>query len=114
MGSSQPPVEVHAGNCHTSGRRRRNEARWLLATGLEICTHCQPDTGQRFARLRGNAGHTRPDGTVPVDQRQRRVVDLGGFGGLWQQTHEARLQPAVGLRSRPRARGCRRPPAGPR
>ncbi|MEU9737182.1 DUF6233 domain-containing protein [Streptomyces sp. NPDC048002] len=48
IGSSQPPVEVHAGDCHITGKRRRavsrDEARRLLATGLRPCAHCQPDT----------------------------------------------------------------------
>ncbi|MGW0602136.1 DUF6233 domain-containing protein [Streptomyces sp. NPDC002776] len=48
IGSSQPPVEVHVGDCHMAGKRRRavsrDEARRLLTTGLRACTHCQPDT----------------------------------------------------------------------
>ncbi|MER6677490.1 DUF6233 domain-containing protein [Streptomyces sp. NPDC000983] len=44
----QPPAEVHAGDCHFTGRRRRavsrDEARRLLAAGLRACAHDQPDT----------------------------------------------------------------------
>ncbi|MFE6364318.1 DUF6233 domain-containing protein [Streptomyces sp. NPDC057806] len=47
-GSSRQPVEVHVGDCHMAGKRRRaisrDEARRLLATGLRACLHCQPDT----------------------------------------------------------------------
>ncbi|MGW0720449.1 DUF6233 domain-containing protein [Streptomyces sp. NPDC002778] len=47
IGSSQPPIEVHAGDCHMAGKRRRavslDEARRLLETGLRAGTHCQPD-----------------------------------------------------------------------
>lgn len=48
IGTSKPPVQVHAGTCHMIGSRRRpvsrDEARRLLADGLRACTHCQPDT----------------------------------------------------------------------
>ncbi|MFI9772715.1 DUF6233 domain-containing protein [Streptomyces sp. NPDC052415] len=48
IGSSRQPVEVHVGDCHMTGKRRRaisrDEARRLLATGLRACLHCQPDT----------------------------------------------------------------------
>ncbi|MFG2472860.1 DUF6233 domain-containing protein [Streptomyces canus] len=47
IGTSKPPVQVHAGTCHMIGSRRRpvsrDEARRLLADGLRACTHCQPD-----------------------------------------------------------------------
>lgn len=47
IGSGRTPVQVHAGNCHMAGKRRRavdrSEARRLLAAGLEACTHCRPD-----------------------------------------------------------------------
>ncbi|MEU6534131.1 DUF6233 domain-containing protein [Streptomyces sp. NPDC046928] len=46
IGADRSPVQVHAGDCHMAGRRRRavsrDEARRLLATGLEGCTHCRP------------------------------------------------------------------------
>ncbi|MER6784370.1 DUF6233 domain-containing protein [Streptomyces sp. NPDC000658] len=48
MGAGRPPVQVHAGDCHAAGKRRRAvdqaEARRLLADGLRACTHCRPDT----------------------------------------------------------------------
>jgi hypothetical protein len=44
----RPPIEVHIGDCHMAGHRRRpvsrEEARRLLAAGLRACVHCQPDT----------------------------------------------------------------------
>ncbi|MEU6546787.1 DUF6233 domain-containing protein [Streptomyces sp. NPDC046859] len=46
MGADRSPVQVHAGDCHMAGQRRRavsrDEARRLLATGLEGCSHCRP------------------------------------------------------------------------
>ncbi|MFE0440949.1 DUF6233 domain-containing protein, partial [Streptomyces nigra] len=46
MGADRSPVQVHAGDCHMAGERRRavsrDEARRLLATGLEGCSHCRP------------------------------------------------------------------------
>ncbi|MGV9277757.1 DUF6233 domain-containing protein [Streptomyces griseosporeus] len=51
IGTGRPPIQVHAGDCHMTGSRRRpvsrDEARRLIAGGLRACTHCQPD-----ARLR--------------------------------------------------------------
>ncbi|GGX93940.1 DUF6233 domain-containing protein [Streptomyces fructofermentans] len=48
IGSGRPPSEVHTGDCHIAGRRRRaitrDEARTLLASGLRACSHCRPDT----------------------------------------------------------------------
>ncbi|MFJ7018885.1 DUF6233 domain-containing protein [Streptomyces sp. NPDC101117] len=46
IGADRSPVQVHAGDCHMAGQRRRavsrDEARRLLATGLEGCGHCRP------------------------------------------------------------------------
>ncbi|KAB2971049.1 hypothetical protein F8R89_02650 [Streptomyces sp. SS1-1] len=46
IGADRSPVQVHAGDCHMAGQRRRavsrDEARRLLATGLEGCSHCEP------------------------------------------------------------------------
>ncbi|MEQ6028064.1 DUF6233 domain-containing protein [Streptomyces salinarius] len=51
IGARHPPVQVHAGDCHMAGQRRRavdrNEARRLLAAGLQACGHCQPDVELR-------------------------------------------------------------------
>ncbi|MEU9663530.1 DUF6233 domain-containing protein [Streptomyces chartreusis] len=48
IGADRAPVQVHAGDCYIAGKRRRavsrDEARQLLAAGLEACTHCEPDT----------------------------------------------------------------------
>lgn len=48
IGTGRPPVQIHAGDCHMAGKRRRpvgrDEARRLLAGGLRSCTHCRPDT----------------------------------------------------------------------
>ncbi|MBB4796205.1 hypothetical protein BJY54_006909 [Streptomyces nodosus] len=47
IGADRAPVQVHAGDSYIAGKRRRavsrNEARRLLAEGLEACTHCEPD-----------------------------------------------------------------------
>ncbi|MFI1758000.1 DUF6233 domain-containing protein [Streptomyces sp. NPDC020571] len=46
MGAGRPPLQVHSGDCHMSGKRRRpvdrDEARRLLSAGLKAYTHCQP------------------------------------------------------------------------
>ncbi|KES08433.1 hypothetical protein BU52_05250 [Streptomyces toyocaensis] len=48
IGDQRPPLQVHAGDCHMAGRRRRSvdreEARRLLAAGLKACGHCRPDS----------------------------------------------------------------------
>ncbi|MFF0736449.1 DUF6233 domain-containing protein [Streptomyces chartreusis] len=48
IGADRAPVQVHAGDCYIAGKRRRavsrDEARRLLAAGLEACTHCEPGT----------------------------------------------------------------------
>ncbi|MDR6976023.1 hypothetical protein J2X68_002711 [Streptomyces sp. 3330] len=48
IGAGRPPVQVHSGDCHMTGERRRpvgrDEARRLLADGLRPCAHCRPDT----------------------------------------------------------------------
>ncbi|MFG2351869.1 DUF6233 domain-containing protein [Streptomyces phaeochromogenes] len=48
IGDGRPPIEVHAGGCYAAGKRRRpvarDEARRLLASGVQACSHCQPDT----------------------------------------------------------------------
>ncbi|MGC0387044.1 DUF6233 domain-containing protein [Streptomyces sp. SAI-129] len=47
IGTGRPPVKVHASDCHMLGSCRcavgRDEARRLLAGGLDACGHCQPD-----------------------------------------------------------------------
>ncbi|MEU9522796.1 DUF6233 domain-containing protein [Streptomyces sp. NPDC048224] len=47
IGARHPPVQVHAGDCHMAGERRRavnrTEARRLIAEGLKACGHCRPD-----------------------------------------------------------------------
>ncbi|WP_331733350.1 DUF6233 domain-containing protein (plasmid) [Streptomyces sp. NBC_00080] len=47
IGAGRPPIQVHAGDCHMTGKRRRpvvrDEARRLLADGMRPCTHCRPD-----------------------------------------------------------------------
>ncbi|MFF3489416.1 DUF6233 domain-containing protein [Streptomyces sp. NPDC002701] len=48
IGAGRPPLEVHAGDCYSIGKRRqavsRTEARRLLDDGVRACTHCTPDT----------------------------------------------------------------------
>ncbi|MFH8939478.1 DUF6233 domain-containing protein [Streptomyces griseosporeus] len=55
IGTGRPPVQVHAGDCHMAGSRRRpvsrDEARRLLSDGLRACTHCQPDATLRIIDL---------------------------------------------------------------
>ncbi|MHC3470749.1 DUF6233 domain-containing protein [Streptomyces sp. 7R007] len=47
MGAERRPLQIHAGDCHMTGSRRRpvsrDEARRLLTGGLRACTHCRPD-----------------------------------------------------------------------
>jgi hypothetical protein len=47
IGTGQPPVQIHAGNCYMAGKRRRpvdrDEARRLLTDGLHACSHCRPE-----------------------------------------------------------------------
>ena len=43
-----PPLYVHVGGCHMTGKRshgisRADALRWL-ADGIPACTHCRPDT----------------------------------------------------------------------
>ncbi|WP_020124721.1 DUF6233 domain-containing protein [Streptomyces canus] len=63
IGTSKPPVQVHAGHCHMIGSRRRpisrDEARRLLADGLRACTHCQPDTQLHIIDLAAPASAAR-------------------------------------------------------
>ncbi|MFE5191068.1 DUF6233 domain-containing protein [Streptomyces sp. NPDC056628] len=66
MGADRSPVQVHAGDCHMAGQRRRavsrDEARRLLATGLEGCGHCRPAARLRIIELEPPP----PTSTVPV------------------------------------------------
>ncbi|MEU9272741.1 DUF6233 domain-containing protein [Streptomyces sp. NPDC048251] len=65
IGAGRPPIQVHAGDCHMAGKRRRplgrDEARRLLADGLRPCTHCRPDTQLDIPGLpRGTTPSPRP------------------------------------------------------
>ncbi|MFF5480834.1 DUF6233 domain-containing protein [Streptomyces sp. NPDC012935] len=66
IGDGRPPIEIHAGDCHMAGHRRRavsrEEARRLLAAGLRACIHCQPDNRLHILDLatRAVCGTTRP------------------------------------------------------
>ncbi|MEU9272320.1 DUF6233 domain-containing protein [Streptomyces sp. NPDC048251] len=66
IGAGRPPVQVHAGDCHMTGKRRRpvgrDEARRLLADGLRACTHCRPDTQLDITDL--------PRGTTPASRHR--------------------------------------------
>ncbi|MEU1121817.1 MULTISPECIES: DUF6233 domain-containing protein [unclassified Streptomyces] len=48
IGQGGPAIEVHRGDCHAAGKRRRpiteEAARRALADGIRACTHCRPDT----------------------------------------------------------------------
>ncbi|MFD6828179.1 hypothetical protein CH313_27805 [Streptomyces sp. TSRI0384-2] len=48
IGQGAPPVCVHAGDCYAIGARKRPLSRpellSALASGVEACTHCRPDT----------------------------------------------------------------------
>ncbi|PPS91481.1 hypothetical protein BZZ08_00361 [Streptomyces sp. MH60] len=63
IGASRPPLQVHAGDCHTAGTRRRpvdrEEARRLLTAGLKACTHCQPDIQLHIDSSRSEVRHGR-------------------------------------------------------
>ncbi|MEW2393140.1 DUF6233 domain-containing protein [Streptomyces venezuelae] len=52
IGRGSPPIEVHRGDCHAAGKKRkpitRDEARRALAEGIRACTHCQPDAELRM------------------------------------------------------------------
>jgi hypothetical protein len=66
IGTGRPPVQVHAGDCHMAGKRRRaisrDEARRLLATGLRACTHCAPDTQLNILDLPASRPHPEASG----------------------------------------------------
>lgn len=51
IGQGGPPIEVHRGDCHAAGKRRRpvsrDEARQALVDGVRACTHCRADTELR-------------------------------------------------------------------
>ncbi|MDT0479611.1 DUF6233 domain-containing protein [Streptomyces doebereineriae] len=70
IGTSKPPVQVHAGTCHMIGSRRRPvsraEARRLLADGLRACTHCQPDTQLHIIDLAARESTCAPSTTSPA------------------------------------------------
>ncbi|WP_333741627.1 DUF6233 domain-containing protein [Streptomyces sp. IBSBF 2806] len=45
IGAGRPPVQVHAGDCHAAGKRRRAVDRdEAAASWPTACTHCRPDT----------------------------------------------------------------------
>ncbi|MEU9353574.1 DUF6233 domain-containing protein [Streptomyces griseoloalbus] len=48
IGARRPPLQVHAGDCYMAGQRHRpvdrDEARRLVAAGLQACGHCRPDS----------------------------------------------------------------------
>jgi len=48
IGTGRPPFQVHAGDCHMAGKRRRpvnrGEARRLLTGGLRACSYCRPES----------------------------------------------------------------------
>ncbi|WP_369276467.1 DUF6233 domain-containing protein [Streptomyces sp. R11] len=73
IGDGRPPIEVHAGDCHMAGHRRRpvsrEEARRLLAAGLRACIHCQHDTRLHILDLDTHA----------VGSSARTAVPRGGL-----------------------------------
>ncbi|MFC8095344.1 DUF6233 domain-containing protein [Streptomyces sp. NPDC057301] len=88
IGADRTPVQVHAGNCHVAGKRRRevsrDEARRLLAAGLPGCTHCEPDVRLRMDDLESPAptARRRRPLTTPADppgSRLRTFVSSGGY-----------------------------------
>ncbi|WAU78574.1 DUF6233 domain-containing protein (plasmid) [Streptomyces sp. Qhu-G9] len=92
IGDGRPPIEVHAGGCYAAGKRRRpvvrDEARRLLASGVQACSHCQPDTAPGHPRL-----------TRPAGPRQ-----CGALTGP-RPPAPPRLAPRVSLRSLPSGTG---------
>ncbi|MFE5923076.1 DUF6233 domain-containing protein [Streptomyces sp. NPDC056468] len=88
IGADRTPVQVHAGDCHMAGKRRRavsrDEARRLLAAGLPGCTHCEPDVRLRMDDLESPAptARRRRPPTTPADppgSRLRTFVSSGGY-----------------------------------
>jgi hypothetical protein len=73
IGAGRPPVQVHAGNCYMTGKRRRpvdrGEARRLLAAGLAACTHCRPDAQLHIIDLAAPRAAT-PGAPVSADPEQ--------------------------------------------
>ncbi len=65
IGNGGPPVQVHAGDCHIAGRRRRpvsrEDARRLLASGLPSCGHRRPDRRLNILDLAARALGRRAD-----------------------------------------------------
>lgn len=47
IGQGAPPLAVHVGGCHMTGKRvrsiDRDQALKTLADGVEACSHCRPD-----------------------------------------------------------------------
>jgi hypothetical protein len=52
LSKSAPPVAVHVGGCHMTGKRvrgvPRDAALRALAAGVEACPHCRPDSELGF------------------------------------------------------------------
>ncbi|MGF0175876.1 DUF6233 domain-containing protein [Streptomyces sp. Marseille-Q5077] len=75
--SRPTPVQVHAGDCHMAGKRRRtisrDEARRLLTAGLRGCTHCEPDARLRMDDLGARRRPATPQlkRTPSVDRQTR-------------------------------------------
>ncbi|MGW5611350.1 DUF6233 domain-containing protein [Streptomyces sp. NPDC003753] len=63
IGAGRPPVQAQAGNCHRAAKRRRtvnhDEARHLLATGLQACSHGQSDSRLRILDSAARRAHRR-------------------------------------------------------
>lgn len=81
IGTGRPPVQIHAGNCYAAGKRRRpvdrNEARRLLAAGLEACTHCQPDAQLHIIDL---AAPARRCGSIGLSGERVPSAERGSNG----------------------------------
>lgn len=82
IGVGRPPTQVHAGDCHMAGKRRRavgrDEARRLLAAALRACSHCEPDTQLNILHLQ----ERRPR---RFSADGRTATSPGVYGGMAQQ-----------------------------
>ncbi|MEU6807819.1 DUF6233 domain-containing protein [Streptomyces sp. NPDC046831] len=77
IGSGRRPLQVHTGDCHLAGERRRpvsrDEARRLLATGLTACGHCRPDARLSILELEARRRRARAGRAAPSVLSCRRT-----------------------------------------
>ncbi|WP_406224025.1 DUF6233 domain-containing protein [Streptomyces canus] len=104
IGTSKPPVQVHAGTCHMIGSRR------LLAEGLRACTHCQLDTQLHIIDLAAREPTCAPSTASPAPPRRLLTPAAHTVGGPTRRSGPGRrTKPA----SAPQCRQRRRRPSHP-